>query len=181
MKNIFQKGWRSSGTVCGWGSEIEHTANIREDLLEVIQSYNIKTINDAGCGDLNWISTIDLSEVDYLGYDIIPRELWNQQLKCEQLDITKEIMRPSDLIICRDVFIHLPNDLITKSINLFRKSAKYLLSTTFMDVDNAVRIETPSITHAKLDLRQSPFGLGDPLLSIEEDFENKFSCLWRIK
>jgi hypothetical protein len=181
MKNIFQEGWTASGTVCGWGSEIEHTVNIREDLLKIIQSYDIKTVNDAGCGDLNWISTIDLSEVDYLGYDLIPRELWNKQLKCEQLDITNELMRPSDLIICRDVFIHLPNDLITKSLQLFRKSAKYLLSTTFIGADNTERIESPSITYNKLDLSQSPFDLGDPLLLIEEDFENKFSCLWRIK
>ena len=42
MKNIFEKGWTGSETVCGWGSEIEHTTSIREDLLEIIKLYNIK-------------------------------------------------------------------------------------------------------------------------------------------
>ena len=181
MKNIFQEGWTASGTVCGWGSEIEHTKNIRDELPEVIKSYNIKTINDAGCGDLSWISTINLSEVDYLGYDLVPRELWDKQLKCQKLDITEETMRQADLILCRDVFIHLPNDLIIKSIEKFRQSSKYLFSTTFMEASNGGRISEPSITYSKLDLTEPPFSLGDPLLCIGEDYENKFSCLWRIK
>ena len=56
MKSMFEKGWSASGTVCGWGSEIEHTENIRKQLPQIIKDYGSKSVNDAGCGDLHWIS-----------------------------------------------------------------------------------------------------------------------------
>ena len=180
MREMFEQGWPASGTICGWGSEIEHTENIRKQLPDLIKKYNIKSINDAGCGDLNWMSTIDLSGVDYLGYDLVSRDAWNETLKCEVLDITQQPMRSADMIICRDVFIHLPNHLVSKALDLFRLSAKYLLSTTFNGIDNDLRIEEPSMTHAKISLDVSPFNLGKPLVCVNEDYENKFSCLWSL-
>lgn len=181
MKSMFEKGWSASGTVCGWGSEIAHTENIRKQLPQIIKDYDIKTINDAGCGDLNWISTIDLSGIDYLGYDLVSRDTWNNKLKCQNLDIITECMRDSDMIICRDVFIHLPNDMVNKSIELFRKSSKYLLSTTFNGADNNSRMEAPNMKHSKISLEAAPFNLGQPLLCLNEDYENKLSCLWLLK
>ena len=181
MKSMYEKGWSASGTVCGWGSEIEHTENIRKQLPQIIKDYGIKSVNDAGCGDLHWISTIDLSGVDYLGYDLVSRDTWDTTLKCENLDITIERMRDADMIICRDVFIHLPNDLVSKSLELFRKSSKYLLSTTFLGADNNLRMKVPDMKHSKISLEVAPFNLGKPLVCINEDYENKFSCLWLLK
>lgn len=186
MKDVFKDGWpagtREKGeTVCGWSSEIAHTENIRTMLPKIIDEYNVLSINDAGCGDLCWMSQVDILDADYMGYDIVSRENWNKKLRCQELDISKGVMREADMIICRDVFIHLPNDVVVETLELFKKCAPLLLTTTYEDADNSNRIKKPSLKYAKLDLTSEPFFLGEPLLCLEEDYPGKFSCLWRIQ
>lgn len=186
MKHIFKRGWRSKGggqTVCGWGSEIEHTGQIRKKLPEILAKYNVKLFNDAGCGDLNWISTIELGgDIDYMGYDLISRARWNCPLKCLEMDVSEDFMRKADMILCRDVFIHLPNDSVKKILNNFKQSSDLLLTTNFMDCsDNGDRLNEPSIKYAKINLSIEPFNLGEPIICVQEDYPNKCTCLWRLK
>lgn len=182
MNEIFEQGWDSPETPCGWGSELEHTIDIRYDLPQLIKDYNITSINDAGCGDLNWIKHTSLRNIDYIGYDIIKRSAWdNVDLKCEIFDISKDIMRPCDLIICRDVFIHIPNKMILQILSLFRQSSKLLLSTTFDSVkNNDARPEIITKSHSKLNLQLSPFNLKPLNFTISEDYPNKYSQLYKI-
>lgn len=183
--DLFKQGWtsdRGDQTVCGWGSEIEHTEDIRQELPIILKEYNVKLFNDAGCGDLNWISTVDLSDIDYMGYDIVPRAKWNYPLKCRQMDISDNIMRKADMILCRDVFIHLPNNTVQKILDNFKQSSDLLLTTTFMDLSsNSDRLDEPSIKYAKINLSIEPFNLGKPLICIKENYPNKYTCLWRLK
>jgi hypothetical protein len=179
--HIFEQGWESKGTVCGWGSEIEHTFEIRKELPRLIKKYGVKILNDAGCGDLNWISTIGLRNVNYRGYDLFHYDAWNNNpLKCRTFDITERNMRKADMIICRDVFIHLPNDLVLQTLDHFRQSSSLLLSTSFLDANNMHRMSEPELKYNKINLAIEPFGLGKPLICIEEDYPKKFTCLWRI-
>ena len=185
MREVFSKGWQvgkqeKGDTVCGWGSEIEHTVNIRAKLPQIIQDYSIKCINDAGCGDLCWISHLEMDTIDYVGYDIVSRDSWDKSLTCEQLDITKQVMRKADMVICRDVLIHLPNDLVLSTLQNFRACSTLLLTTTFDGSDNSNRIKKPSLQYSKIDLSSEPFNLGKPIACIQEDYPNKYSCLWRI-
>jgi hypothetical protein len=186
MKETFSEGWKvgkyeKGETVCGWGSEIAHTVNIRARLPELMKDFGINSINDAGCGDLCWISDLDISNIDYVGYDIVSRDSWGKTLACKQLDITKQVMRKADLIICRDVLIHLPNDLVLATLQNFRKSSRLLLTTTFAGSDNFNRIKEPSLQYSKIDLSSEPFNLGnEPKQCIQEDHPGKYSCLWRI-
>tara|TARA_Y100001963_G_C6768111_1_gene443388 strand:+ start:44 stop:601 length:558 start_codon:yes stop_codon:yes gene_type:complete len=185
MKDVFEKGWTSERveqTVCGWGSEIEHTEQIRRLLPSILVSQNVKTFNDAGCGDLNWISTVDLGNVDYTGYDLVPRSKWNRPLKCLQMDISKNVMRKADMILCRDVFIHLPNETILEILDKFKQSSDLLLTTTFLDCEsNEGRIQEASTTYSKLNLELEPFNLDNPIVCIAEDYPHKYTCLWRLK
>jgi len=185
MNEVFKDGWdvgeqEKGETVCGWGSEIVHTTNIRSTLPGIIKEYNVSSINDAGCGDLCWISQVDMSDVDYMGYDIVSRRSWNKKLTCQELDISKHTMRQADMIICRDVFIHLPNGVVLEALKHFRECSSLLLTTTFMPAENNGRIKEPSLKYSKLDLSLAPFNLGVPSLCLEEDCHGKFSCLWRI-
>lgn len=184
MDSIFENGWESNETICGWGSELVHTGNIRRLLPILVKKYGIKVINDAGCGDLNWMRYIDLNTVDYGGYDIIARETWgNVNLSCTILDITSEIMRPCDLIICRDVFIHMPNDLILRALNLFRQSGKLLLTTSYDGVtesDNLSRDTSITKRHSKLCMELPPFSLKPMDFTIEEDYLHKYTKLYEI-
>ena len=178
MTNIFAKGWESDGTVCGWGSELRHTWNIREALPMIINGCGFNSVNDAGCGDLNWISKVDLGRVDYRGYDLNNYPTWND--KCEVLDIVQQPMRKADLIICRDVLIHLPNEMVLQALANFRRSSTWLLTTSFTEATNQFRTEEPTLRYHPINLTIYPFGLGQPVLIVPEDYPGKYMGLWRI-
>jgi hypothetical protein len=189
---IFLQGWpdQAHDTVCGWGSSELHTRLVRKEFAEILNSYHVGTLNDAGCGDLAWMSMIDLKGVDYVGYDIYERPNWaelrQRGYRLDVLDITKSEPRPADLLICRDVFIHLPNDMILPALERFRRSASLLLTTSYTsdpsssegEFSNFKRINEPSLRHRKLDLTLPPFNLGQPLVRIPEDSPNKYLGLW---
>ena len=92
MRAAFHRSWSggSGETGCGKGSTIENTAEIREALPNIIKEFNIQKINDAGCGDFNWIKTIEpikTFEIDYQGYDIFDRK--KRSLPFIELDICR--------------------------------------------------------------------------------------------
>jgi hypothetical protein len=192
--DVFSRGWpdQASDTVCGWGSSEPHTQLVRKGLLTIIETYDVKTLNDAGCGDLAWMSTMDLDGVDYIGYDVHERSTWpelrRRGYRLEVVDITATVLRPADLLVCRDVFIHLPNDMVLPALERFRGSCRYLLTTSYTSdptleqgaFSNSERIAEPSLRHAKLDLSQPPFGLGQPLDLIPEYSPNKYLGLWDL-
>ncbi|KAJ5397029.1 hypothetical protein N7509_005142 [Penicillium cosmopolitanum] len=173
------QGWpdQALDTVCGWGSSKQHTRRVRKDFAQILKTYQVVTLNDAGCGDLAWISMVDLWGIDYVGYDIYERANWAEMrqrgYQLDILDITANESRPADLLICRDVFIHLPNDMILPALERFRRSASLLLTTSYtgdssssQEFSNFQRMNEPSLRHAKLDLTLPPFNLGHPLVRI---------------
>ena len=186
--SLFRYGWNYNETICGWGSTIENTKNILQDLPIIFSTFNINSVNDAGCGDLWWIRRLK-SKIDYVGYDLYKRASWNKlDFRCEELDIYKQKMRKSDLIICRDVFIHWPNEYIQKTLKLFRETSRYLYSTTYTgecyEFYNDDRIEKCSIHHCKLNLCSYPFLLGKPIYITTENYRTqccqKLICLWEL-
>lgn len=186
---IFEQGWPGENTVCGWGSKLEHTKAIRRLLPLILQTINAKTVNDAGCGDLFWIQKIDLTGIDYVGYDLYERSTWpalrENGWKLQTANVVEEDLRPSDLIICRDVFIHLPNEMILKALERFKRTSKWLLTTNFKGSDatpvcNDLRMPGPRLKHSKLDLSLPPFNLGNTVTNIIEDYPNKTTSLWRL-
>ena len=40
---------------CGHGSLFDNTAETRRILEEIVERYGIKTVSDAGAGDLSWV------------------------------------------------------------------------------------------------------------------------------
>ena len=57
-------------TLCGRGSTLASTAHMRPIFQHLLWEYKIKSLLDAPCGDFNWMATIDLAGIDYLGLDI---------------------------------------------------------------------------------------------------------------
>ena len=47
--------WNNEESLSGGGSTIRRTTKIRELLPDLLESYNINSICDAGCGDFNWM------------------------------------------------------------------------------------------------------------------------------
>ena len=120
-----------------------------------------------------------------MGYDIVERTI-PDGISFKKLDITMEVMRKADIILCRDVFIHLPNDLIQKTLALFKESgSKYLLTSNYCECQNnegrefgAFRPEDP--LGRSINLMKEPFNFGEPIHKIEEVNWGRFICMWEL-
>ena len=109
---------------CGRGSCFENTKLTRNLLERCIQKYDIKTVSDAGAGDMSWIKTLNWN-VEYTGYDI---RQWTSDIVL--FDVTKDVLPKTDLILCRHVLNHLDGELAEEARNRFEESkSKYILIT----------------------------------------------------
>ena len=57
--------WESDESRSGLGSEIKNTKEVLKALKKIIKEYNIRSIIDIPCGDFNWMSKIDMKNIDY--------------------------------------------------------------------------------------------------------------------
>ena len=153
----FARGWSSGGreTRCGEGSTLASTAHIRPLLRPLFDKYGIKSISDAGAGDLNWILHVDLTGIRYQGYDLVPRHM-----AVLPADITDGLLPVADLILCRAVLNHLSPGKVQRAIDLFRPAATYLLATQYS------LPRKPWADFTPYDLRE--YGLGEPLESMRD-------------
>lgn len=180
--------WKQAETGSGPGSTLAHTQHIRQAIPGLIRAMDIKSILDAPCGDLNWISHTDLAGIDYTGADIIPRLIEENRKKYPTkkfiiADITSDILPAADLVLCRDCFIHLPNKLILSAIANFKTAGiRYMLTNTYQFISENKDIEPGQFR--MLNLRLPPFSLPECLLTIEEDFTDGYPdkklCLWKL-
>jgi hypothetical protein len=118
--------WKSGlpETLCGSGSRIENTEIIRGYLPQVVNDYDIESIADIGCGDRNWIKTVDLP-CRIASYDYMP--LLPEVAK---LDCVTDVIEPVDLVLCIAVLNHLHPDDAQRAMHNFKASgSKYLLAT----------------------------------------------------
>ena len=53
------------------GLEIRNTENIRNQIKNIINKYNIKKNLDAPCGDFNWVKLIIDDRLEYIGANIV--------------------------------------------------------------------------------------------------------------
>lgn len=113
-------------TPCGRGSTLASTESVRAALPELVRRYGIRTVVDAGAGDLNWISKVEW-DVEYQPFDLVPRHP-----SVKPADITREVLPACDLMLCRHVLNHLDLFHVREALNLFKRApARYLLATQF--------------------------------------------------
>lgn len=174
MHDRMVNGWRAGKphTVCGNGSLDENTANIRRWLPGLIKKYDIESIADAGAGDLFWVSQVQWSVHAYHAYDLIPR-----RPEVVQWDITRDALPKCDAVLVRMVLNHLDPQRVCMALNLFRQSAKYLIATQFQ----AESLPQRSPQFARLDLRNEPYNLGEPLEKTQDGAEHYCSlAIWKL-
>jgi hypothetical protein len=174
MYERMRKGWRAGlpdGTVCGNGSTLAHTANVRRWLPRLVDRLGIVSVCDAGAGDLHWVKLTQWV-VDYEAFDLIPR-----RPEVQQIDISTQQLPICDAILCRMVLNHLDEERIQMALHLFRLSARYLIATQFNGDDLPKR--SPQFT--RLDLRYAPYDLGEPLESVQDGAEGICSlAVWKL-
>ena len=123
----------------------------------------------------------------YVGVDIVPdliarnNELFaTYKVTFQVADIAADPLPKSDLILCRDCFIHLPTRLVFKALNNFRASgSKYLLLTNCTNVKTYHDI--PIGSFRPINFLIEPFSFPAPLASITESLhDDRTLCLWDL-
>jgi len=161
-------------SVSGPGSSVARTSSFRDAMAMLLTEIKAKTLLDAGCGDFNWMKLIQLDLEQYVGVDVVPELISaNQQLYGNatrtfiNLDLTRDRLPKTDLILSRDCLVHFSFQDIFAALKNFRESdATYLLTTTFPSIEANVDIETGSWRY--LNLQMPPFNFPEPLQLVEE-------------
>lgn len=121
----------------GDGSRAEATVEYRKVLVDIIKKYNIKSVLDYGCGDWEFSKLIDWNNLvdSYYGVDVVSSVIESNKQKYEQRNIKFDLLTNDwnmpnvDLIICKDVFQHLPNSIVVPVLSEMRNSSKFMLLT----------------------------------------------------
>jgi hypothetical protein len=149
---------------------------------------------DAPCGDFNWMQKVELSNVIYVGADIVRPMISKLQSSFENnnrtficLDITKDPYPKCDLMLNRDCLFHLSYCDILKVLNMFVDSnIEFFLSTSHNNDGTFKNIDIESGDFRPIDLFEPPFNFSkDVLFEIPEPSDGEIPArklyLWNRK
>jgi hypothetical protein len=181
-----------SESVSGPGSCLARTHALRRDLPALLRELDIQSLLDAPCGDFVWMQHVVDAVRDYTGVDIVP-ELVAQnrerhgsaRRRFACADLTRDPLPRADLILCRDLLVHLTFAEARRVLDNFRRSgARYLLATTFPAHPDNRELDD---TWRTLDLTRPPFSFPTPLRLLDEQcseaggrYADKSLGLWRL-
>jgi len=164
--------WGSQETPCGPGSTVEACKPILEALPRWISKFEVKSIVDLGCGDWNWMKHLDLSGIQYDGFDVVEffiagnRKYETRNIRFHHADILEAEIPTSDLVICKDVLGHLPNDLVLKVLDKVKGKARLLAASTSVVWPSSKRVGMRVGAFSPIDLEGKPFNVGIPIAQV---------------
>jgi lipopolysaccharide biosynthesis glycosyltransferase len=177
---IFQtNAWRNRESRSGSGSTLKYTENLRRELPVLFQKFEISSVLDAPCGDFNWMKEfLKTTSVKYLGGDIVPElveknnSLYaNNSVAFVNMDVTRDYLGNSDLMICRDCLFHLPEEMIlTFFQNFCNSKVKYLLTTSHTTGNDFENRDIKVGSFRKIDLTKPPYNLSKQYLFEIDDW-----------
>ena len=185
--------WESNESRSGIGSEIKNTKEVLKSLDQIIKDFKIKSIIDIPCGDFNWMSFMDMKNIEYQGHDIVEQLIIknNKKFKKNNIsffnsDITNSRLGKADLMFVRDCFVHFSIEDIKKSTFRIKQSrSKYLMSTSFVNLERNIDIYTGD--WRPINLEKEPFNFSKPLIIYNEKckemdgiYADKSLCIWEI-
>jgi SAM-dependent methyltransferase len=198
MRKAFDEIYRTSAwnygeSVSEPGSTLLQTETIREKLPLLLEELGIRSILDAGCGDLNWMKELRVPLEHYVGIDVVAdlvrrnrRQHGSSARTFRVADITRDRLPRMDLVLCRDCLVHFSfADIFAALRNIQRSGSRYLLTTTFTRAQQNADIATGS--WRMLNWERPPFCFPRPLRIIDERltvengrYDDKSLGLWRI-
>ena len=184
--------WKEIESVSGPGSTLEETKWLRERLRKMFYKLEVKTLLDLPCGDFHWMQHVDLSEINYIGGDLVSELVERNLAKYaregigfKKINLVKDSLPAADVILCRDCLVHMSfADVQAAFININRSGIKWLLTTNFPDVKRNNDIVTGQ--WRPINLMLPPFNLPYPTDVINEncleiEFKDKNLSLWSMK
>jgi hypothetical protein len=156
--------------ICGTGSTMTNTENVRKYLPEVMAKLGCISLLDAPCGDYSWMSQVKWPEgFQYIGADIVAPMI--DRLKTQwpdrdfrHINIITDPLPKMDVMLCRDCLIHLPWADIRRVIqNVVDSGIGYLAATSYLHGEQN-DISMGGCHH--INLRANPACFPDPLYAI---------------
>lgn len=186
------KMWGSGESLSGSGSSLVFTENLRIVFPQIIEKYEIKSILDAPCGDLNWMKhLLPRLDVEYIGGDIVKEIVEKNQksftknnAKFIHIDIIKDKLPKSDMMLCRDCLFHFSyKDIMEVIGNFINSEIKYLFLTSHLNANGNHDIKTGD--YRLLNFFKPPFNFDSNPLERVDDFiapePQRQMCLWDRK
>lgn len=157
----------------GLGSNLEQTEALRSELPALLAELGAESVLDIPCGDLFWMSRIDLGVDRYIGADIVADVIRANEATYgggrtfRVLDLRRDDLPRVDVIFSRDCLVHLSNAEVALCLrNIVRSGSRYLATTIFTD-----RSRNEDIAAGEwrpLNLCLPPFGLPAPIRVLNE-------------
>lgn len=186
--------WENEESISGLGSTLQQTELLRSKFPELLKSFEIKSVFDAPCGDLNWMNLlIANNNFDYIGGDIVKeivsnntRKFGNLNAKFIHFDITKDEFPNTDIWLCRHVLFHLSNKDIYLALENYSKSnIKYILTTNCITAPDHVNQDILTGNYRDLNLKMHPFNFPSTALWEIEDYVTPAPpmtiALWKLE
>ncbi len=184
--------WRLGGeSDSGPGSQRAYTRHLQAELPLLVRRLGIRRLLDVGCGDFNWMRETELDLDMYIGVDVVFDVILANRIRYAHprrqfliRDLIRDPLPGADLVMCRDVLIHFPNELLIDAMQaLLATGARYMLASTFLGREENVDIELGDWRPTNLEL--PPLSLPPPIDSIletpsEPGFEDKRLGLWNL-
>jgi len=185
--------WSDPESRSGVGSTLDSTAVLRAELPRALRQLEARVLLDVACGDFAWMEHVDLSGIEYIGGDIVPSIVEeNQRLHAQesrrfvQLDLTRDVLPDADVLLCRDCLVHLSYANIRSVLaNIARSNIRFVLMTSFPG--RGGNYDVADGDWRALDFQAPPFSFPEPRLAIveqceEEDgsYADKSLLAWRV-
>ncbi len=185
--------WSGKDSVSGEGSDPARTAEIRKELVRILEEFDVRVLLDLPCGDFGWMSSVDLPVDVYIGADIVEELISNnRRLHAHEkrrflvIDIINDRLPDADLLLCRDCLVHLSFDDIKRSLaNIKASGIRYLLATTFPECGRNENIVTGD--WRVINLGMPPFNFPEPVRLTNEKctegggtYADKSLGLWEV-
>ena len=163
---LWAKDAQGKGT-SGYGSTLEFTRLYRVFLQDFLAAHQVRSVVDAGCGDWEFSQAIDWNGISYLGVDIVPSVIKENQrrfsaanVRFAVADIVREELPPADLLLVKDVLQHLSNADVTSFLAQLPRYRHVLIVNDVLPRSlTATTIDIPTGRYRPLDLTQPPFSL----------------------
>src|SRR2546423_8636807 len=124
-----QRAWGPAESSSGPGSGLARTAELRGVLEALLAELRLDTLLDAGCGDFHWLRAAQLPVRRYLGVEVVPalvvelERLYGDSVRrFIRADITREELPAADLVLCRDVLTHFPDEDVLRALPNLRRT-----------------------------------------------------------
>jgi hypothetical protein len=169
-----ENGWASAESRSGPGSTLDATKSLRANLPGLLRSLSVRTLLDAPCGEF-WLRDLNYELESYVGVDLVKELIEkNQRLygtplrEFRSLNLTRDELPAMDLVLCRDLLIHLSFEHGRRVLENFRRSGStWLLCSQYPDIPNTHDIKTGG--YRAVNLLREPFAFPVPVRELADD------------